>query len=414
MEHDDRRDALAEFSAGNDQESRNLPVPSQVFAAPAERVFGAQAVAVKRDEPEIFATLSKLAAVAADDWYYRFPVKGKDGQTSYIEGPSIKCANNVARLFGNCDVDVRVIDAGDSYMFYARFMDLQTGYSLVRPFRQRKNQRTMKTDAGRAEDIVFQIGASKAIRNVICNALELFTGFGMEEAKKSVIDKVGKKLPEYKDRVVARLKDLRVDLSRAERLRGRVLKEWTAADVALTIAEIKSINDGMSTADDTWPTREEEAAADKGGDDAKVEAKPDTSSPQSAKPGAAESRPASEDAPANGAPASEAGTGQKAKAEVPQQTTQATQQDAPATQQKSAETQQRADQAPAAPKTAAEYEPYALAYIEAATDPAALEAKWKGEKSLRNSVNIDPETRDDLKAAVDAKAKAIRDAAKGS
>lgn len=413
MEHDDRRDALAEFSAGNDQESRNLPVPSQVFAAPAERVFGAQAVAVKRDEPEIFATLSKLAAVAADDWYYRFPVKGKDGQTSYIEGPSIKCANNVARLFGNCDVDVRVIDAGDSYMFYARFMDLQTGYSLVRPFRQRKNQRTMKTDAGRAEDIVFQIGASKAIRNVICNALELFTGFGMEEAKKSVIDKVGKKLPEYKDRVVARLKDLRVDLSRAERLRGRVLKEWTAADVALTIAEIQSINDGMSTADDTWPTREEEAAAEKG-DDAKAETKPDTSSPQSAKPGAAESRPASEDAPANGAPASEAGTGRKAKAEATQQTTQATQQDAPATQQKPAETQQGAGQAPATPKNDAEYEAYAAAYIDAAIDPDALDAKWKGEKSLRNTANVMPETRDDLKALVDKKAKALRDAAKGA
>jgi hypothetical protein len=42
-----------------------------------------------------------LAAAAGSDWFYRFPVKKKDGGQDWIEGPSIKLANDIARIFGN-------------------------------------------------------------------------------------------------------------------------------------------------------------------------------------------------------------------------------------------------------------------------------------------------------------------------
>ncbi len=258
IDREDRASALDDFARPSGD--RTNIVPAAVFAAPAERVFGAQRVAVRRDEAEILRQLKVLAAAAGEDWYYRFPVnkKNEDGsyQRDWIEGPSIKCANNVSRLYGNCDIDVREFDVGTHWVYYARFIDLETGYSLTRPFRQRKSQKAMRTDAGRQEDIAYQIGASKAIRNVICNALEFFVTYAADEAKASIIDKVGKRLDFYKERIAIRLAELKIDAKRIENARGRPLKDWTATDVARTIAELQAIQDGMATADETYPTPE--------------------------------------------------------------------------------------------------------------------------------------------------------------
>jgi hypothetical protein len=242
-------------------------------AAPTQ-VFGAQEVAIKRDESELLKKLRVLAAAAGEDWYYRYPVrkKVKDEETGeekwvrdYIEGPSIKCANNVSRLYGNDVVDVREFQELNAYVFYARFIDLETGYSLTRPYRQRKSQATMKTDAQRQEDIVYQIGVSKAIRNVICNALDMFTSFAAEEAKKSIIEQVGKKLDYYREKVLTRLADMKIDVKLVEIVRGRPVKDWLATDVARTIAELQAIQDGMATVRETYlddePEDEENNAA---------------------------------------------------------------------------------------------------------------------------------------------------------
>ncbi len=233
-------------------------------------MFGAQPVAIKRDEELIFKKIRVIAAAAGDDFYYRFPVKKKikDPETGkdewvqdYIEGPTIKCANAVARLFGNCDTDVRVFDSGGHWLFYARFMDLETGYCLTRPFQQRKGQGSLRGDSGRAEDIAFQIGTSKAIRTVTCNALELFHDIRLQqEAKASIIEKVGKRLDYYKEKIAERLKDMEIALHRVEAVRGRPLKDWIATDVAKTIAEVQAINDGMATTDETFPPKGEQKA----------------------------------------------------------------------------------------------------------------------------------------------------------
>lgn len=64
-----------------------------------------------------------------------------------------------------------------------------------------------------------------------------------------------------------------------------------------------------------------------------------------------------------------------------------------------------------APKNAAAYEQHALAWIENAIDADQIEAKWRSERQLRNSVNVDPETRDELAAKVSKKAAQLRAAA---
>ena len=227
-----------------------------------QRPVGAIKVAVERNEAKIFQRLKVIASAAGDDFYYRFPVKAKndDGtyRTDWIEGPSIKCALAVARSYGNCDIDVRTQDGPEHWTFYARFLDFETGFSMTRAYQQRKSQKAMKTDRDRQLDIVYQIGQSKAIRNVICNAIATFTDFAFIEAQNAIIDKVGKNLESYRKKVLARLAEMKVDVKRVEMVAGRSAPNWLAPDVARIIAELQSVNDGMATLDELYPSLEGE------------------------------------------------------------------------------------------------------------------------------------------------------------
>lgn len=247
-------------NAALDQFANTAPKTGEVMPAgighnsglPA--VFGAQAVAVHRDEAKVLQKLKVLAAAAGDDWYYRFPVKdNKTGKTSWIEGPSIKLANDLARLYGNCEVDCRAQDLGGVVLFHARFVDLETGFALTRPFQQRKGASKLGgSDEGRRDDITFQIGASKAIRNVVVNALQTFSDFAFAEAKEALVDKIGKDIVKWRDRTVESMGS-QIDIKRVEAAVGRQSKDWLAADVARIIAMGKAIRDGMATWDESFP-----------------------------------------------------------------------------------------------------------------------------------------------------------------
>jgi hypothetical protein len=257
---DDRGRDLAAFANASAQPHQPLP-GGHALARPtsglADRVIGAQPVAVYRDEARIRQQLIALAAYAGDDWFYRFPVSKKGGGQDWIEGPSIKLANNVARIFGNCSSEIRELDVGDAWIFYARFSDLETGFSYERAYRQRKSQATVKTkDADRQLDIAYQIGQSKAIRNCIVNALQIYADFAFEQARNSLVDKIGIDLPAWRSRTIAGLNKIPVELNRVERVVGRSAKDWMAPDVAQIIAMMKSIADGMALADEVFPPRE--------------------------------------------------------------------------------------------------------------------------------------------------------------
>jgi hypothetical protein len=248
---EDRRSALDEFAASVKQEVATVPMTSALTSL--EQVHGAQAVAVKRDESEVLKKLRVLASAAGDNWYYRFPVKNNQkGTTDWIEGPSIKLANDLARLYGNCEVDCRAQDIGDHWLFHARFIDIETGYSLTRPFQQRKGASKMGGDADRRLDIAFQIGASKAIRNVVVNALQTFSDFAFEEAKGALVEKIGKNLNGWRERVQERLA-ARLDIKRVEAVIGRTVGEWLAPDIAKVVATMKAVEDGMATLDEAFP-----------------------------------------------------------------------------------------------------------------------------------------------------------------
>src|SRR4249920_4555 len=214
---EDRRRDLAEFANAAGQVQQPIP-GGHALVRPttglADRVIGAQLVAVHRDEARILQKLEQLAAAAGPDWFYRFPVKKKDGGQDWIEGPSIKLANDIARIYGNCINEVREIDVGDAWVFYARFTDLETGFSMERAYRQRKSQGSFKTrDADRQLDIAYQIGQSKAIRNCIVNALQIYADYAFEQARNSLIDKIGKDLDRWRERTLLGLAKIPVELT---------------------------------------------------------------------------------------------------------------------------------------------------------------------------------------------------------
>src|SRR6266853_1488632 len=237
-----------------EQEGGDYDMPSLVNPLPAERPMGAQHVAVKRKTSAVLAEIKALAAASGDAWYYRWPVKSSgDDSKKWIEGPSIKLANDLARIYGNCDVDVRVVEDQTSWVFYARFMDLETGFSMTRPFQQRKSQKSIRGDSDRQRDIAFQIGASKAIRNIVVNALQTYADYGFEEARNSLIEKIGKSLEGSRERISKMIAERKIEFERVERVIGRTVRDMLAPDIARVLAMLKGIDDGMASVNETFP-----------------------------------------------------------------------------------------------------------------------------------------------------------------
>lgn len=267
-----------------------------------DRPLGAMRVAVERDLQKVMANIRKEATAAGDDFFYSWPTKNKDGSVGEVSGASVKCANAVSRIYGNCSVQVRAFDQGPHWIFYARFYDMETGYVYERPFQQRKGQNVGgKMDKDRAADIVFQIGVSKAARNVVCNALSTFTDYAFDVAREQLVEKIGKNLPKYVELVKKRLAEMNVALVRVESVRGKTIATWNAGDVAKTVAEIQGVNDGMAHPDELWPTAEAKGPRPTQDDtpaaDDKPKGEPVKPTEGSGKPTAAEGKPAATDAP---------------------------------------------------------------------------------------------------------------------
>lgn len=406
-ETNDRRSALDDFASAPPREMVQAP-SVMPMASPGDRVFGAQQVAVYRDEKRILQKLAALGAAAGDDWFYRFPVKSKNGQKSFIEGASIKLANDLARIYGNCEVDTRVIDLGTSWLIYARFTDFESGYALTRPFQQDKGGSKLGgSDDSRRLDIAFQIGVSKAIRNVVNNALQTFSDYAFDAAKNSLVEKIGKDVQKWRDEIIKRLKDRNLDPQRVEFVLGRASADWTAPDIAKVIAMMKAIADGMATIDETFPPKDKQVGEDVDRETGEVtETNTAASTATGEKQGDAAaagsaSRPA--DSATNQASSQPTATAETA---APGQAASESPNPSKAKDKEAATATGKTE----LPKNEAEYVAYADAWRTSLTDADAGEARWKEEKTLRNKSHVGSDARESLQEKLAAKCAEIRDA----
>lgn len=384
----ERTSLLDAFAAVPPRERQISIVPQSAFQGQPQPV-GAQPVAVPRDDKEVLKRLKVVASAAGGEFFYRFPVKNrKENRTDWIEGPSIKLANELSRIYGNCSVDSQVMDLGDSWLIYAEFLDYETGFRMVRPFQQRKSQRGMRTDDARGLDIALQIGVSKAIRNVVVNALQTYADFTFEEARGALVDKIGTDLPAWRTRTVDGLARRDVELVRVEAVIGRAAKDWLAPDVARVIAMMKAIADGMASVDETFPPLDAKPELD----NAQADQSSSTEDANPSPPASQVDQPASAQASqqtSQGAAATDAGAGQASASKEAKTEAKDT---------KNTEKSNEPAKDTPAPTNERTYVAYATAWREGSTDPLTAMTRWKDEKTLRNKCNVGPDARDELLA----------------
>lgn len=199
------------------------------------------------------------AAIAGDEFYYSWSQGG-----SIIEGLTVGAALAIARNFGNCAVDTKVEETRDAYIFNGAFIDLETGFNIVRPFRQNKQSPKAKNGKDiytgeRGKDVIFQIGASKAIRNVVLNAVpKWLTTKVINKAKENVVGKIEKMgIENAKIKVIQKITALGIDLKRVEFAYGNA-KSWDIEKLVMLMGALRSIEDGTESPDTIFPKIDKE------------------------------------------------------------------------------------------------------------------------------------------------------------
>ncbi|MGE5410063.1 MAG: hypothetical protein ACM3MI_03810 [Clostridiales bacterium] len=209
------------------------------------------------------------AAIAGEEFLYQWPVRERQKDGSYknkqLIGLSVGAALAIARNMGNNAVDVTVEEKPDAYYFHGAYIDLETGFNLRRAFRQRRTQNIgekMKND-DRSQDIVFQIGQSKAIRNVVLNAIPVWLAKKVQDsALNSFSDKVEKDPTKYKKMCVDLAKKISVPLERLENKYGKEAG-WDSRKVVSLIADLRTLEDGYDDIDNIFPVDDKEKSSNK-------------------------------------------------------------------------------------------------------------------------------------------------------
>jgi len=212
----------------------------------------------KRELTDIIQKVEQEAAISGEDFYYSYPQGDK-----YIEGVGINGALILARNWGNNAVEVRPFDLGDKYVLIGDFVDFETGFNLSRPYILKK--KILKNKKGnpiyekeRNDEIVFQIGTSKAMRNVILNALPNYV---IEAGLKRAKEGYRKKLEEYikkngidkaREMLIKRAERLNVAKELIERNFGKA-SSWDIDKILLISGALKGIEEGYHSINDAFP-----------------------------------------------------------------------------------------------------------------------------------------------------------------
>lgn len=219
--------------------------------------MGAVRVANKRQIPAVMHQIEQLAQIFGGGWEYQIPFKNKrKGTTELVKGPTVGCAKAVARCYGNCTTGVSdVREVGNAWVFDGVFIDIESGFQLIRPFRQRKSANIggYGGDQDRAEDIMFQIGASKATRNVVTNAIGDLVDRGVEMAKNALTARIAKNRPDVLERIRSRFEEYGIDEAKVRKFYHRSkLEDCSDAELAQVIKALQAVADGNVKPGELW------------------------------------------------------------------------------------------------------------------------------------------------------------------
>ena len=222
----------------------------------------AVAVQKSRSISRITKNVLEEAKLAGSSFFYRWEVTNKrTGRKSLIQGPSIDLAMCVARNYGNCALDIEVQETPTHFHFKGIFIDLETGFTVPRLYRQRKKQGIGGGYGDdRAEDIVFQIGQSKAQRNAIVKAAPAWLlDKAIEVARDAEIKNIK---PEHialaRARVIEYFETHGIVQERIEAVLEKPADQWTAEDIVNLKGMATALKEGRETADELFPPVKED------------------------------------------------------------------------------------------------------------------------------------------------------------
>jgi hypothetical protein len=217
----------------------------------------AVAVQKPRDIGKVQEAVLKEADLAGASFMYGWNVKDrKSGKTVRIEGPSIDMAMSLARNYGNCVIDTLFTETETHFVFDAFLIDLESGSTIKRQFRQRRSQSLGgKMDKERAEDIVFQIGQSKATRNVVTKAMPgWLIEKAMETAKDGELKRIDpKQLPKYRQLAIKFFSSHDIEVKRIETALGKAMDKWMAEDIVELKGMMTALKEGRATTEELFP-----------------------------------------------------------------------------------------------------------------------------------------------------------------
>jgi hypothetical protein len=219
----------------------------------------AYTTAVTVQQPRSIAKIAnnvlEEARLAGKSFYYRWTTKNKDGSKGVVEGPSIDMAMALCRHYGNCVVDVEATETSSHYMMKGLFIDLESGFTCPRLFRQRKNQGTGMKDKDRQEDIIFQIGQSKAIRNAVVKAMpEWLIEKAIEVATEAELNKAKKEnIHLARQKVIEFFSQYGVSADRIEAERKRPVDQWTPDDIVDLRGMATALKEGRASGEELFP-----------------------------------------------------------------------------------------------------------------------------------------------------------------
>jgi len=223
----------------------------------------AVAVQKPRELKDVVKRCVEEAELAGDLFYYRWETQSTDQKTgktkkSFIEGPSINLALAAVRNFGNMAVQQRPVqETRTSWIFTAAVIDLETGFTLERQFRMDKGYMVYgKMDKNRKDDIRFQIGQSKAIRNAVTNAVPAgLVDKMLQAAKNSVRTKIEERIKQMGGDIQRVASEMLTAFGKhgvtEEMIEGKIglaRDKWDVETLTLLSGDLKALVSGAETA----------------------------------------------------------------------------------------------------------------------------------------------------------------------
>ena len=258
-------EGLGQFAIENDEGDMG---PVNLSGAGSRRTSSqyttAQHVIKPRDSARVAARLKEEARRSGVSFFY-----GWGAGKNKVLGPSVKLAQAALRCYGNAALEMGEIqETEDAWIMTAYFIDLETGFTAARQFRMSKHWTIHgKFDQERKIDMRFQIGQSKAIRNVIINNIPDWMIRGaMQEAMAGVRETV---LKFIKAKGIATAQKMILDALKKHGIEeGDILakcgiSETKAMDSEMIVmlrGDLHALDNGMDHAEQLFPAIEKRKA----------------------------------------------------------------------------------------------------------------------------------------------------------